>query len=158
MKKLPIGVVVLGLLLGSCAAPPTPEVATAPAPQSTQLKVLTQFASSTIEQLGSNGEITFSKPAQLPLRAQALEEMKLDDVTALTPGTIVASAPTATAPYGLLRRVLAVHTAGDKVTLETEPATLEEALASGNFKPGQYHLTQKIDTSRPIFVQTGQGL
>lgn len=161
MKKLAFGsFIVLSALLSSCNQnTATVPASTTPTAQtntsSSEVKVLTDFASQSITALGADGQIVFSKPTQLPIRPQGLDPMKLDDVRALTPGTIIASAPTPTAPYGLMRRVTGVKTQGNQVVVETEAATLEDALTNAHFAPGEYHLSQKVNTSQPIYVQSG---
>lgn len=157
MRKLSAGLLLaVTAALSSCGttrtATPTPTQSAAP---TAALKVLTPFASGNIKALEGDGTIVFSRPAHLPVRAQALHETQVDDVSGLTKGTILASAPTPTAPYGLLRRVTSVETVGGQVLVETAPASLQDALRTGAIQPGTYHLTQQVKTNQPIYVQQG---
>lgn len=154
MRKSSFGLLLATTLaLSSCGNTDAPVPAQPAAPTSGPLKVLTPFANQTIKSLGSDGTIVFSVPDALPLRGQKLSATQVDDVQSLTSGTILASAPTPAAPYGLLRRVTDVEVAGDTIRVETAPATLEDALNSGAIQPGEYHLTQQVNTSRPIYAQ-----
>jgi len=50
---------------------------------------------------------------------------------ALAPGEIMVSAPTTAAPNGFLRRVTAINATGGDVVVQTQPATLEDAIQQG---------------------------
>lgn len=50
---------------------------------------------------------------------------------ALAPGEVIVSEPTAEAPYGFMRRVTAVIHSGSQVIVQTEAATLEDAIQQG---------------------------
>ena len=65
-------------------------------------------------------------------------------------GTIVVSGPAPNAPAGFLRRVTQISTAGGKTTLQTKPATLEEAITQGSFS-----FSQQLS---PAAVQKAYGL
>ena len=58
---------------------------------------------------------------------------------ALAPGEIMVSAPTDLAPDGFLRRVTAVNTSGSQVTVQTQAATLEDAI-----QQGEIYVSQKL--------------
>ena len=67
---------------------------------------------------------------------------------ALAPGEIMVSAPAAAAPDGFLRKVTSVATTGGQVVVQTEAATLEDAIEQG-----------EISISRPLTpgdVQLGE--
>ena len=49
----------------------------------------------------------------------------------LAPGEIMVSAPTDLMPYGFLRQVAAINTSGSQVVVQTQPATLEDAIQQG---------------------------
>lgn len=53
------------------------------------------------------------------------------DLNALAPGDVMVGDTTASAPYGFLRQVTSVSSAGDQVIITTEAATLEDAIESG---------------------------
>lgn len=50
----------------------------------------------------------------------------------LAPGEVMVSAPTDLAPHGFLRRVTTVNAAGGQVVVQTQPATLEDAIYQGD--------------------------
>ena len=52
-------------------------------------------------------------------------------LAAVAPGEIIVAAPSATAPNGFLRRVTAINAAGGDVIVQTQPATLEDAIQQG---------------------------
>lgn len=51
---------------------------------------------------------------------------------ALAPGEVIVGDATANAPYGFLRQVTSISSAGGQVVVETEATTLEEAIESGS--------------------------
>jgi hypothetical protein len=59
------------------------------------------------------------------------------ELGALAPGDIMVGDVAANAPYGFLRRVTTVSPQGDQVIVETEPATLEEAIESATLHVSQ---------------------
>lgn len=50
---------------------------------------------------------------------------------AVAPGEIIVAAPSAAAPNGFLRRVTAINATGGDVVVQTQPATLEDAIQQG---------------------------
>ena len=55
----------------------------------------------------------------------------------LAPGEIMVSAPTDLTPDGFLRWVTAINTTGGQVVVQTQPATLEDAIQQGEILVGQ---------------------
>lgn len=53
------------------------------------------------------------------------------ELAAVAPGEIMVAGPSALAPHGFLRRVTAVEAVGGQVIVQTEPATLEDAIQQG---------------------------
>ncbi len=52
-------------------------------------------------------------------------------LAAVAPGEIIVATPSAAAPNGFLRRVTAINTTGGDVVVQTQPATLEDAIQQG---------------------------
>lgn len=52
-------------------------------------------------------------------------------LAAVAPGEIIVAAPSAVAPNGFLRRVTAIGASGGNVVVQTQPATLEDAIQQG---------------------------
>jgi hypothetical protein len=52
-------------------------------------------------------------------------------LAAIAPGEIMVAGPSSAAPDGFLRRVTAVNISGNQVTMQTEAATLEDAIQQG---------------------------
>ncbi len=61
------------------------------------------------------------------------------ELAALSPGDIIVGEPVASAPYGFLRGVTNVTTSSQQVMVETEAATLEEAI-----QQGEVHLSRVL--------------
>ena len=74
-------------------------------------------------------------------------------IAALTPGDIVASEPSTAAPYGYLRKVTSVNAGAGVVKLETEQATLEDAVDTGTLNASR-EITD-ADLSGPIETMPG---
>jgi Tol biopolymer transport system component len=71
----------------------------------------------------------------------------------LEPGDVVVSGPSATAPYGFLRRVTDVVQSNSQVQVSTEFASLTDAVEQGSF-----HLTQTIDLSNATPTNVAEGV
>ena len=56
------------------------------------------------------------------------------ELDAVSPGEVIAGGVSASAPNGFLRKVTTVSSAGGQVTVETEEATLEDAIEAGGFE------------------------
>ncbi len=69
---------------------------------------------------------------------------------ALQAGSVMVSGVAPNAPDGFLRKVTSVTRSGGDVIVQTQPATLEEAITQGSFSFSQ--------TLSPSRVQTGHGL
>jgi len=67
--------------------------------------------------LSPEGVLTFSETSA------ALQEV--------APGDVIAGGVSAEAPYGFLRAVTSITTQGDQVIVETQPATIEDAIQQG---------------------------
>lgn len=52
-------------------------------------------------------------------------------LAAVAPGEIIVAVPSTAAPNGFLRRVTAINTTGGDVVVQTQPATLEDAIQQG---------------------------
>jgi hypothetical protein len=106
-------------------------------------KVLTTFAQGTIERFSEDGSLVINTSAVPPLRVQGqLSTLKVDEVAKVAPGTVIVSPPTEKAPYGVLRKVKSVtKNPNGTTTVETTNATLAEAIAGSNLKPGDVKQT-----------------
>lgn len=133
------------------AYPATPPIFTNLPSTRPKTKVLTQFAAQTIQQYSQDGEITIKNNVKFPIRAQSeLGTMKVDDVADVEIGTLIVSAPTTQAPYGLMRRVSSIVQNSDGTTsIETQEATLSDVIAGSDIKPGD--IPEKI-VSAPVEV------
>ena len=81
-------------------------------------EVLTETTTQYLSEISSDGAVftfTQSTPA----------------LGALAPGDVMVGEATANAPYGFLRKVTSVSSVGGQVVVETEAATLEDAIESG---------------------------
>ena len=78
---------------------------------------------------------------------------------ALTPGDIVAAEPSPAAPYGYLRKVTSVSVAEGIVRLETQQASLEDAVDTGTLTASREitvaDLSGPIETSPGVTVSSG---
>ena len=80
---------------------------------------------------------------------------------ALAPGEIMVSTPSTLAPDGFLRRVMAVNTAGGQVVVQTQVATLEDAI-----QQGEIHFEDTLtpadirggSTAKGVSLRTGEPL
>lgn len=81
-------------------------------------EVLTGITTQYLSEISSDGAVfTFTQSTS--------------DLNALAPGDVMVSDATANAPYGFLRKVTSVSSGGGRVVVETEAATLEDAIESG---------------------------
>jgi hypothetical protein len=71
---------------------------------------------------------------------------------ALAVGDVVVGEPTSAAPFGLLRRVTAIHQTADGVVVETEEATLDEAIDQGELEIDEL-LGEEDLVSAEIFLE-----
>ncbi len=112
-------------------------------------KVLTTFAQGTIERFSEDGELVINTSIVPPLRVQGeLSKLKVDEVAKVAPGTVIVSPPTEKAPYGVLRKIKSVtKNPNGTTTVETTNATLAEAIAGSNLKPGD---VKKSSFSMPV--------
>ena len=75
------------------------------------------------------------------------------ELAAVGPGEIIVSAPTGLAPDGFLRKVTAVNTGGGQVIVQTQAATLEDAI-----QQGQIHLSRHLTPADIEAVSALQGV
>jgi formylglycine-generating enzyme required for sulfatase activity len=75
------------------------------------------------------------------------------ELQALQPGHIIAGEVSPSAPNGFLRKVESVELLCDKVVVNTEWATLEDAVQSGSF-----HVSQRVTPEQVITAQLADGV
>lgn len=108
--------------------------------------VLSDFAGQNLEKVDQEGTLIFTKATIMP--QGGLGELQIHNPEEVKPGDIITSVPTEAAPYGLLKKVISVKVdeETDKVYIETEEATLEEAFTGAKVEPGDYVLrAEKMD-------------
>jgi hypothetical protein len=106
-------------------------------------KVLTQFAADGVTEYQKNGNITYIATRSTPLRQKdELGTMKTDQLQQVAVGTILVSPPTLAAPYGFLRKVTdVIQNTDGTFTIETDEATLQEAIAGSDLKKNDLKTT-----------------
>jgi formylglycine-generating enzyme required for sulfatase activity len=99
-----------------------------------------------------------------PETLQNLTSVSSDDVTftfsqetptlqALQPGSVMVGGTSSNAPDGFLRKVISVDTSGPQVTVQTSPATLEDAVQQGSF-----HISGALEASQMMSAQSLEGV
>ena len=97
-------------------------------------KVLTETTTQYLSEISGDGAVftfTQSTPA----------------LSALAPGDVMVADATANAPYGFLRKVTSVSSVGGQVVVETEAATLEDAIESGSVHVSQSLTPDQVRSS-----------
>ena len=99
-----------------------------------------------------------------PETTQQLTSVSSDGVTytfakmtpalaAVAPGEIMVAAPSNAAPDGFLRRVTAVNTTGGQVVVQTQAATLEDAI-----QQGEVYVNQRLSPTNAQAVEIAPGI
>jgi formylglycine-generating enzyme required for sulfatase activity len=166
MKRIVLRFITFAMLLvlilpgGSLAAAPGP-VSPLSGPDGTQRVYLpvigknTSFLSSII--LPSTNALP-------PETMQLLTSVSPDGVTytfagmtpaldAVAPGEIMVAAPSKAAPDGFLRRVTAINTSGGQVVVQTQAATLEDAI-----QQGEVYVSQQLSPTNTQALQIALGV
>jgi hypothetical protein len=120
-------------------------------------KVLTEFAGSSISSYNpATGVVVVDTSGAVPQSRQAkpLTGMKIDLLQSVEVGSVIVSAPTPAAPYGLMRKVkrVQVNIQHNTATLQTEAATLAEVIAGSDLTPEQVKQT-KFRTPATLHVR-----
>ena len=74
-------------------------------------------------------------------------------LAAVAPGEIMVAAPSNAAPDGFLRRVTAVNTTGGQVVVQTQAATLEDAI-----QQGEVYVNQRLSPTNAQAVEIAPGV
>jgi hypothetical protein len=74
-------------------------------------------------------------------------------LTAVAPGEIMVAGPSDAAPNGFLRRVTAVSAGGGQVTVQTSPATLEDAV-----EQGEIYISQRLSPADMLARKLAPGV
>ena len=74
-------------------------------------------------------------------------------LAAIAPGEIMMAAPSDAAPDGFLRRVTAVNTSGGQVIVQTQAATLEDAI-----QQGEVYVSQRLSPTNSQALQIAPGV
>ncbi len=128
----------LALTLAACGqTPPTPSVSSKPFTTAStsnivlgnNTKILSAEARSTMAEV-SESTLIWTSPGKLA--ATANQPNSVDHGSQLQVGDIIVSEPMTMAPYGLLRKVTAVRSVEGKTTVQTEEASLEDAIQDGD--------------------------
>jgi hypothetical protein len=103
-------------------------------------RVLDKAAAQKIIGFTPNKAIKFNN-SKLSFQPMGTSTVPID--SKILPGMILMSAPTDAAPYGFLQKVISVTNNSDNtMTIETGAATLAEAIAGADIKPGDVQTTR----------------
>lgn len=143
MKHLIALPVLLALLVTACSGPtPNPDPDVAPK-VSDQTRVVTEDTRKSLSSFTFTNAAscqTSPDPIKTPNATPATCTGKMvfskstPYLAGLAVGNLMVSPPGPNAPYGYLQKVKKITTSGDQVTVETEAASLDEALIEGQFQ------------------------
>ena len=109
-------------------------------PQGTKQKtqILSEAAGKQLREIAADGTMIFDVPDISPQATYT--DGQLNDMSKAKKGDILVSGPTSSAPYGFLNKITNVTTSKGKVRVQTEKATLEEAIEHSDMGAGSYTL------------------
>lgn len=97
-----------------------------PPPDEDEVEVIIPETTKVIDQATRDSLLEFTEAGTLRFAGMTPQ------LQALTVGDVVVSEPAAAAPFGFLRRVTVIRPEGGELVVETEHATLEEAISQGS--------------------------
>jgi len=129
----------VGLALVACgddepAGPRAPSPGEVIIPPTT--KVMDTATRAALDSVGADGTLYFNASTSV--------------LSGLEVGDVVVSEPTEAAPYGLLRKVVAVRSEGGRTVVETEGALLVEAVHQGEISFTDTLLAEQIESSQAL--------